>query len=75
MSRKSSLKPLATRLNSHQQARRQERIIARRSVAEGLLANQNQLASMTVGFVYMTFWQRLKWLVFGPPKNVQAKGE
>lgn len=66
MSRKSSARKLSKRLNGVQQAHRRERIIARRTVAEGLLANQNQLASMTVGFVYQSFWSRLKWLLFGP---------
>lgn len=73
MSRKNALKPLRQRLNPEQKERRQFHITARRSIAEGLIANQNQLANLSVGFIYQGFWARLKWLVFGPPKIQQPQ--
>lgn len=66
-----NLPPLARRLKPVQVLKRAAKIETRRLVA-GELSRQNaQTRGLLVGFIYLPFWQRLRWLFFGLPRPAQ----
>lgn len=73
MSRKNSLKPLKDRINDYQQARRQERIRGRATVAAQLIGANNQIATYFAQFYGMGLFKRILWFVFGY-KYVNTRG-
>ena len=62
------LEPLTHRLNPHQQARRDIRIEARKTIAQQLSrehAITRGIAATTLSVLRRGLWGRLKWLLFG----------
>lgn len=56
-------------MKTFKEQKRLAKITTRAAIAQQLQGEMNSLGTFVVSFIYMGFWKRLNWVVFGASKK------